>query len=123
MPGYVMRTIKRSQDIKKHLHKHRMQSHFNKTLNLNALLHNYSSAFTNHHFIPIKKESVAFQINKYTYHQLQKDLTEFQDSYPFIEKNIIGKSVLNKNIYELKIGNGDNQVHINASFHGNEWIT
>lgn len=43
--------------------------------------------------------------------------------YPQITRGIIGRSVLGKNIYTLKIGNGNKQVMYNASHHANEWIT
>lgn len=55
-------------------------------------------------------------------------LTEFiceglQVRYPFIETEIIGRSVLEKPLVMLKIGNGKNRVFFNASHHANEWIT
>ncbi|WP_174881593.1 M14 family metallopeptidase, partial [Metabacillus niabensis] len=43
--------------------------------------------------------------------------------YPFLQKEIIGYSVLGKPIVELKIGNGPKKIHMNGSFHANEWIT
>lgn len=43
--------------------------------------------------------------------------------YPFIETGSAGMSVMGKEIYFLKIGDGDNEVFYNASHHANEWIT
>ena len=43
--------------------------------------------------------------------------------YPFIKKEIIGYSVLGNPIIELIIGRGMKKVHMNGSFHANEWIT
>jgi g-D-glutamyl-meso-diaminopimelate peptidase len=43
--------------------------------------------------------------------------------YPFITVNTIGKSVLGRSIQELRVGKGRKKVHINSSFHANEWIT
>ncbi len=59
----------------------------------------------------------------YTYARLQEDLQNLRDSYPFIRVNRIGKSVLEKDLFEIKIGNGEKKVHFNGSFHANEWIT
>lgn len=59
----------------------------------------------------------------YTYEIMQRDLKKLNDKYPFIKIQTIGHSVLNKNIYEIKIGSGPCHTHFNASFHGNEWIT
>ncbi|MDR6998739.1 M14 family metallopeptidase [Neobacillus niacini] len=43
--------------------------------------------------------------------------------YPFINVSVIGKSVLGNPIHEIRIGRGTKKVHMNASFHANEWIT
>ncbi|KLV27268.1 peptidase M14 [Niallia circulans] len=60
---------------------------------------------------------------KYDYHSLQVDLTRLKKIFPFIQVKSIGKSVLGHNIEEIRIGKGTKKVHINASFHANEWIT
>ncbi|MFY4776332.1 M14 family metallopeptidase [Metabacillus sp. RGM 3146] len=59
----------------------------------------------------------------YDFHTLEKDLALLTATYPFIRQQVIGKSVLEKPIYELTIGNGSKKIHMNASFHANEWIT
>src|SRR5699024_804271 len=43
--------------------------------------------------------------------------------YPFILEQSIGNSVMGKDIIELRVGTGEKQVHLNGSFHANEWIT
>lgn len=43
--------------------------------------------------------------------------------FPFIDLQIIGRSVLEKPIPMLKMGKGANKVFFNASHHANEWIT
>ncbi len=60
---------------------------------------------------------------KYDTAALKYDLDKLLNVYPFIRKQEIGKSVLGKPIDMLIIGNGKKKVHINGSFHGNEWIT
>lgn len=43
--------------------------------------------------------------------------------YPFIETGNIGKSVMGKDLFYIKIGTGSDEVMYNATHHGNEWIT
>ena len=43
--------------------------------------------------------------------------------YPFIETGNIGRSVMGKPIWYLRLGSGDNAVLYNAEHHANEWIT
>ncbi len=54
---------------------------------------------------------------------LHHDIEKLKMMYPFIKKNVIGYSVLGKPIHELIIGNGPKKIHMNGSFHANEWIT
>ena len=42
--------------------------------------------------------------------------------YPFLDVSSIGESVLGKNLYLIKLGNGPKKLHINASHHALEWI-
>lgn len=61
---------------------------------------------------------------KYDAQVLFHDLAILKDLYPFIRVRQIGESVLGTPIPEIKIGKGGTKkVHINASFHANEWIT
>lgn len=50
-------------------------------------------------------------------------LESFKYKYKFIEFGNIGKSVLGKDIEELRIGTGATHVLYVASTHANEWIT
>ncbi|WP_253957834.1 M14 family metallopeptidase [Metabacillus halosaccharovorans] len=59
----------------------------------------------------------------YSSDELYDDLVKLENMYPFIKLNIIGYSVLGKPIMEVMIGNGPNKIHMNGSFHANEWIT
>lgn len=60
---------------------------------------------------------------EYDYKALTADISMLADIYPFIKVNTIGRSVLGKPIQEIRLGKGTKKVHINASFHANEWIT
>ncbi|KGP72817.1 M14 family metallopeptidase [Pontibacillus yanchengensis] len=59
----------------------------------------------------------------YSYSTMVNDINQLVSIYPFIRTPSIGNSVLGKPIPELRIGRGNKQIHINASFHANEWIT
>ena len=43
--------------------------------------------------------------------------------YPFITTGEIGKSVMGRPLWSLRLGTGSNRVLYNASHHANEWIT
>lgn len=60
---------------------------------------------------------------KYNTGALNHDMKVLLESYPFIKKQCLGTSVQGKSIDMLIIGNGKKKVHMNGSFHGNEWIT
>ncbi|WP_245823455.1 M14 family metallopeptidase [Metabacillus halosaccharovorans] len=59
----------------------------------------------------------------YSSDELYDDLVKLENMYPFIKRNIIGYSVLGKPIMEVMVGNGPKKIHMNGSFHANEWIT
>lgn len=59
----------------------------------------------------------------YTYDIMVKNLEGLKARYPFIEYGVSGKSVLGRNLYYVRLGQGKNQVFFNGSHHGNEWIT
>jgi g-D-glutamyl-meso-diaminopimelate peptidase len=59
----------------------------------------------------------------YDYDVLIRDITKLVDIYPFLRKGTVGESVLAKPIPEIRIGYGAKRVHVNGSFHANEWIT
>ena len=59
----------------------------------------------------------------YTYEKMIEDINRLLTIYPFIRRNTIGNSILGKDLLELQIGIGNKQVHVNGSFHANEWIT
>ncbi|XJZ26216.1 M14 family metallocarboxypeptidase [Bacillota bacterium Lsc_1132] len=54
---------------------------------------------------------------------LDETIYKLEKVYPFITVCTIGKSVLGKPIREIRIGNGPKKIHMNGSFHANEWIT
>ncbi|AUO11234.1 M14 family metallopeptidase [Priestia megaterium] len=59
----------------------------------------------------------------YDYTRTIQDIQTLLTYYPYGSLEWIGCSVLGKPIPHILIGNGERKVHINASFHANEWIT
>lgn len=59
----------------------------------------------------------------YHFFALTSDIKVLKKNYPFIKERIIGRSVLGNPLVELLIGSGTKKVHMNGSFHANEWIT
>ncbi len=59
----------------------------------------------------------------YTYEIMERDIEGLKARYPFIEVGIAGQSVLGRNLYYIKLGDGPNEVFYNASHHALEWIT
>lgn len=59
----------------------------------------------------------------YTYELMMNDIRQLVAIYPFIINESIGNSVMGKTLPELRIGRGSKRLHMNGSFHANEWIT
>lgn len=59
----------------------------------------------------------------YTYEIMERDIRGLKTRYPFLEVGVAGQSVLGKNLYYIKLGNGPNQVFYNGAHHALEWIT
>lgn len=59
----------------------------------------------------------------YTYEIMQRDIRGLKARYPFLETGSIGNSVLGRNLYYIKLGNGPNKVFYNGAHHALEWIT
>lgn len=72
--------------------------------------------------VPYDTDVVDTNIN-YDYRVMQRDLQGLQARYPFLKTGVIGNSVLGKNLYYIKLGDGPNTVMYNGSHHALEWIT
>lgn len=59
----------------------------------------------------------------YTYDQMLVDIQALTDRYRFLHTEVIGKSVMGRDIPALRIGRGPKEIHYNASHHAREWIT
>ncbi|APH17725.1 M14 family metallopeptidase [Clostridium botulinum] len=72
--------------------------------------------------VPIGIDIVDTNVN-YTYEIMEKDIMALKERYPFIQVGVAGKSVLGKNLYYIKLGDGSNEVFYNGAHHALEWIT
>ncbi len=68
-------------------------------------------------------EQIIYTSLPYTSSRLNHDVAAIHKRFPQTRLAVIGYSCLGKPLYELQIGCGDKKVHLNASFHANEWIT
>ena len=59
----------------------------------------------------------------YTYETMISNLHELNSTYPFLQIQNAGYSVLGKSIPVVRLGRGQRKVFYSASFHANEWIT
>lgn len=74
--------------------------------------------------IPYRVRDLLVQdVTNYTYEKMVNDLGRLSSVYPFLVEQVIGNSVMGKNLTELRVGIGSKRVHVNGSFHANEWIT
>ncbi|MGM0844258.1 MAG: M14 family metallopeptidase [Bacillota bacterium] len=74
--------------------------------------------------IPLRiTQPVVMGQQAYPSEMMDRDINRLKNAFPFMKVNQIGESVLGKPLYEILIGTGEKKVHINASFHANEWIT
>ena len=58
----------------------------------------------------------------YSSNILNNNINSLLKKFPFLQKEVIGYSVLGKPIYSLKIGTGKKEIFISGAFHANEWI-
>jgi g-D-glutamyl-meso-diaminopimelate peptidase len=94
----------------------------NRILTANPNLSIYNLRIGQQIIMPYGIDVVDTNIN-YTYEIMEGDIQGLKARYPFIQTGIAGKSVLGKNLYYIKLGNGPNEVFYNAAHHGLEWIT
>lgn len=72
--------------------------------------------------VPYGMDIVDTNIN-YTYEIMERNIQGLKKRYPFIEVGTAGKSVLGRELYYIKLGNGPKEVFYNGSHHSLEWIT
>ena len=66
---------------------------------------------------------IVFTDIDYTYEIMERNIYGLKARYPFLEIGTIGRSVLGKNLYYLRLGRGSREVSYNGAHHSLEWIT
>lgn len=61
--------------------------------------------------------SIVSTNQNYGYFLLKRNLLELNRKYPFLNIQVVGNSVLGKNIYVVRLGRGSKKVFYSASFH------
>ncbi len=118
--GYSTYTIRSGDSV--YSISRRYYTTINKILAANPGISIYNLRIGQQIIVPYGIDVVDTNIN-YTYEIMEGDISGLKTRYPFIQTGIAGKSVLGKNLYYIKLGNGPNEVFYNASHHGLEWIT
>lgn len=67
--------------------------------------------------------SIVTTEKPYDYNTFYYQLMIMKAMYPFIDVNIIGSSIAQRDIFSVTFGKGEHVVIYNAAHHGNEWIT
>ncbi|MCI8761074.1 MAG: hypothetical protein HFJ34_08240 [Clostridia bacterium] len=67
--------------------------------------------------------SIVSTNTAYTSDTLRQNLSLLLRTYPFLNVQTVGNSVLGKPLYVIKLGRGPKKVFYSASIHANEWIT
>jgi g-D-glutamyl-meso-diaminopimelate peptidase len=70
----------------------------------------------------MKMENIC-ELKPLDYLETSKTISRLCDKYPFLIKGSIGKSVMGKDIYSLRIGTTNEYVLFAGAFHGREHIT
>lgn len=74
--------------------------------------------------IPRAKNSAIVKTEQeYSYMDIVIDLKALKVKYPFLYIEKIGKSVMGKSIYAIRLGVGDKRVFYSADWHANEYLT
>ncbi len=72
--------------------------------------------------IPVASNTVPTDVS-YCYDILKFNLESLKVRYPFLEISSAGNSLMGKDLFYVKLGNGPKEVFYNGAHHANEWIT
>ena len=117
--GYIVYKIEQGDNIYKIIENYNISIERIISANPNINIYNIMPGME----IIIPVGSIVNTKVEYTSNILEKDIRNLKLIYPFLEIGEIGRSVLNKSIPYIKIGNGNKKVFYSAAFHANEWIT
>ncbi|WP_424766799.1 M14 family metallopeptidase [Paenibacillus sp. sgz302251] len=64
-----------------------------------------------------------YSVQSYGYLDMVEGIRQLVVRYPFLSAYVIGESVMGKPLIAVRCGSGPRQIHMNGSFHANEWMT
>lgn len=117
--GFIRYTVKRGDSIYKIVNE--FGGTIEQVITANPVINIYNLQIGEKIIIPVG--SVVNTNIEYSSDVLSSDLSNLKTIYPFLQIGEIGRSVLDKPLNYIKIGNGSKEIFYNASFHANEWIT
>ena len=117
--GYIVYKIEQGDNIYKIIENYNIS--IERIISANPKINIYNIMPGMEIVIPVR--SIVNTKVEYTSNILEEDIRNLKLIYPFLETGEIGRSVLNKSIPYIKIGNGNKKVFYSAAFHANEWIT
>ena len=117
--GYIVYKIEQGDNIYKIIENYNIS--IERIISANPKINIYNIMPGMQIVIPVR--SIVNTKVEYTSNILEEDIRNLKLIYPFLEIGEIGRSVLNKSIPYIKIGNGNKKVFYSAAFHANEWIT
>ena len=117
--GYIVYKIEQGDNIYKIIENYNIS--IERIISANPKINIYNIMPGMEIVIPVR--SIVNTKVEYTSNILEEDIRNLKLIYPFLEIGEIGRSVLNKSIPYIKIGNGNKKVFYSAAFHANEWIT
>lgn len=66
---------------------------------------------------------IIYSEQSFTHLDLLEGVRQLTGRYSFVSAHVIGESIMGKPILAVRCGSGPRRIHINGSFHANEWIT
>ncbi|MFA6941789.1 MAG: M14 family metallopeptidase [Clostridiaceae bacterium] len=120
LSGYDYYTVRPGDTISKIASKYRTNIYSIITANSN--IDPYTLQAGQQLIIPYSYPIVQTDID-YTYNILKRNILSLKTLYPFITIGSIGKSVLGRELYFIKLGQGKSNVFYNGAHHSLEWIT
>ncbi|WP_036718537.1 M14 family metallopeptidase [Paenibacillus harenae] len=66
---------------------------------------------------------MMYPAQSFGYLEMVEGVRQLVGRYSFLSAYVIGESVMGKPLIALRCGSGPRRIHMNGSFHANEWIT
>ena len=104
----------------------RIDLHFYPARTIPMVIVDTTGALSKEQFSELVKNEPANIVDtsaKYGYTEMIQDISSLRAKYPFIQSEIVGKSVQGRDLTVIKLGSGPREVFYSAAIHPQEWIT